>query len=367
MKSLVLFALILLTTNVFANDGAFFASGNQLIPIQESDIEISKEILTIKRVGDYLHVTVDYTFMNNADAKEILVGFEAKSPSGDVDGTPIDGKHPFMQDFSVMVNNELLPFEVAMVNKETYYVNDEIASLTDEEALGEHFEMNYPNFFYVYHFNVRFERGENKIIHTYQYKISGSIEMDFEFDYILTAANRWANKQIDDFTLKLDLGDYTDYYVSKSFFSSSENWTNGMFIEPKNRVIYEETNPMYVLTQEDIPTFHQKNFHPEDELRVYMPKNHYLLMAETFDYKELDLSYSFEHVNHLETSVNEQSYKILRNYPYARRGYVFKTAYIQAYYEKMPWYQPDPNYEAKPELLTEGEQIWLGNVVNPKK
>lgn len=363
MKSLLLLLTIALTSNAFSNDGAYFVSGNQLIPIQESDIEISKEILTIKRVGDYLHVTVDYTFTNNGEAKELLVGFEAKSPGGDVDGTPIDGRHPYMNDFSVTVNDEVLPFEVAMVNTENYYVQNEISGLTEEEALGENFDVNYPNFYYVYHFNVRFKPGVNKIIHTYRYHISGSVDMAFSFDYILTAANRWANKQIDDFTLLLDLGQYSDYYVSKSFFSSSKNWTNGLFLEGVLPAFYEElyelSMPMYVVTKDEVPTFHQKNFHPEGELNVFNIRPFDILMAETFDSKELDLPYDVSSVTHLETTTDEVSYKILRNLPYAVRGYVFKTKAIREYYERLDWYQPNPEYVAEIELLTEEEQAWL--------
>jgi hypothetical protein len=35
----------------FANDGAFYANGNQLIPITESKISVKKEILLIERVN----------------------------------------------------------------------------------------------------------------------------------------------------------------------------------------------------------------------------------------------------------------------------------------------------------------------------
>jgi hypothetical protein len=307
-----------------------------------------------------LHVTVDYTFTNNGAAKDILVGFEAKSPSGDVDGTPVDGKHPYMSDFSVNVNGALLPFEVSMVNTEDYFVQNEVAALTEEEALPENYNVNYVNFYYVYHFNVHFEPGVNSILHTYKYRISGSVEMDFEFDYILTAANRWANKQIDDFTLILDLGTYTDYYVSKNFFSDYKDWENGHFKDGDNLpYMYDDKTPMYVLTRDEIPTFRRKNFHPEGELRVYMNRPHYVMMAESFDAEELTLPYNFDHVKHLETTTDEFSYKVLRNYVYARRGYVFKTEAIQKYYEKTFWYHPNPDYVAKPEMLSEEEQLWL--------
>ena len=65
---LILILSLLSTTLLFSNDGAFYSSGNQLVPIDETDIECRKEILSIKRVGEnsntQFEVTVDYTFYN---------------------------------------------------------------------------------------------------------------------------------------------------------------------------------------------------------------------------------------------------------------------------------------------------------------
>ena len=52
-----------------ANDGVFYASGNQLIPITETDISVKKEVLTLNRVGDHLEVTVYYEFFNPVGEK----------------------------------------------------------------------------------------------------------------------------------------------------------------------------------------------------------------------------------------------------------------------------------------------------------
>jgi len=101
-KHILLILLILSGYSVFANDGAFFAKGNQLIPINETDITVKKEILTLKKIrNQFIEVTVYYEFFNPKEDKKITVGFEAFSPNGDVDGAPKNGKHPYMRDFTV--------------------------------------------------------------------------------------------------------------------------------------------------------------------------------------------------------------------------------------------------------------------------
>ena len=58
--------------------------------------------------------------------------------------------------------------------------------------------------------------------------------------------------------------------------------------------------------------------------------------------------------------------KIIKNLPYARRGYLFKTDYIASFYKKTPWYKEDKNYKADYKSLTRDEKEWLKNIENFK-
>ena len=59
MKKAFLFLLMVLPLiGVKANDGVFYAQGNHLIPITETDISVKKEVLTINKVGEVIKVTV---------------------------------------------------------------------------------------------------------------------------------------------------------------------------------------------------------------------------------------------------------------------------------------------------------------------
>lgn len=57
-KYLLFFCAILLSSLGRANDGVFYTSGNQLIPITETEISVKKEILSITREDNKMLVHV---------------------------------------------------------------------------------------------------------------------------------------------------------------------------------------------------------------------------------------------------------------------------------------------------------------------
>ena len=124
MKYTILFLAIAISLNARANDGSFFAKGNQLIPITETSISVKKEMLTLKKIrNQFIEVTVYYEFFNPGEEKNLTVGFEAFSPGGDVNGTPKNGQHPYMRDFTVELNNKILTYNIAYVYDSTYVKN----------------------------------------------------------------------------------------------------------------------------------------------------------------------------------------------------------------------------------------------------
>ena len=114
MKKILLFLVFCAAVGrLAANDCAFYAAGNQLIPINETDIRVQKEILTINRVGKQLEVTVYYEFFNPVGEKDLLVGFEAPSP---YNGAYFKNfpEQPYMHDFKVVMNGKISPMRLAM-------------------------------------------------------------------------------------------------------------------------------------------------------------------------------------------------------------------------------------------------------------
>lgn len=118
MKKYILTILIALAAIITstANDGVYFTSGNFLVPLQETDISVSKEILTITIGKDgFAKVDVYYEFNNKGQAKNVTMAFEAASPYNSCAPLDHQGKHPDIKDFTVNMNGVSLSHRNAVV------------------------------------------------------------------------------------------------------------------------------------------------------------------------------------------------------------------------------------------------------------
>ncbi len=384
-----------------ANDGVFYASGNQLIPITETDISVKKEVLTINRVGDHIEVTVYYEFFNPVGEKELLVGFEAESPYNSMlDPFEMFPRHPHIRNFKVAMNGEPLTFEIANVPlkyydhvKDTflsnpYFNNGHIETWDKQRITDSIYAWGAPDLptDYVYHFKAKFRPGLNIIYHTYDFDLSFSIDEEFYFPYVLTAANRWANHQIDDFLLLVNMGDRESFSIDPDFFQSPDEWR---FLGKGKTTTYSSLYP----TKRDIPVFHvqegslafrKANFHPEGEL--YLTKSntiHYsfgdpddapsfteTLAEQYYSYSDLLAALRHEITNSLipsdtdyeynyDTLVTPDQRRILKNLPFAYRGYIFKTKVLRDYFEATDWYLPNPEYDGNMDAFSAEERKWV--------
>lgn len=411
-KTFIILLALLATASLKANDGAFYAQGNHLIPITETTISVRKEILTITHMadtitgwGDMFKVNVYYEFFNPGPAKDVTVGFESPTPDGNGYGGTLDEAYkgqPYMYGFNVVMNGKPLPHQVAHVpykyegdyqfdytrKTEDYYKNGQVQDMPKEqykanlrryfpeEADAEEAALDYYGylFYYVYHFNAHFNEGLNTIQHTYTVKGSDLVMTDYLFDYIMTAANRWANNGIDDFTLILNMGDHTSFSVCPTFYASPDEWTfsgKGKIGERREMIGMCENCPMFHVQTGSL-VFKQKNFHPEGELHI-MSDALYLYM---YDFKEGDKDeiegfvndFKSKYYNNLmlddEQPVDISKFtpeqkRIVKNVPFAYRGYVFKDKGLQCFFESTDWYIPNPDYQADMSKLETGEKKWV--------
>lgn len=394
-----------------ANDGVFYASGNQLIPITETDISVKKEVLTLNRVGDHIEVTVYYEFFNPVGEKELLIGFEAQSPyNSSLDPFKVFPRHPHIRNFKVAMNGEPLTYDIANVEDgryvnekyqfSQYYSNGRFINWTPqqiEDTLAAWGDPPGLPIDYVYHFKAKFRPGLNIIYHTYDFDLSFSIGEEYYFPYVLTAANRWANRQIDDFLLIINMGDRESFMIHPDFFKSANEWaidgrgkitSDSVWVWDNNDDI-RVSCPLFHI-QEGGVSFRKANFHPEGELTIekrriwnfvdwnadgknnlvasksskegvasqYYPYPQILSILDnemtaafTNDSTKLNLAY--------DTLVTPEQRRILRNLPFAYRGYIFKSKPLQDYFESTDWYLPNPEYDGNTAVFSEEERKWV--------
>jgi hypothetical protein len=102
--------------------------------------------------------------------------------------------------------------------------------------------------------------------------------------------------------------------------------------------------------------FHKAGFRPKGELGLYA--RNYMPESEEFNRNE-QLPFSVDQQDRIGKPMSESDRRILKNLPFARRGYVFSNTEMQQFYEQMDWYIPNPNYKPEVKFLTDPEKEWI--------
>ena len=344
MKKL-LFAIIFAvvsTLKIGANDGIFYVNGNEIKPIKSTDIRVDKEILNIKKISDkQVSVSVYYEFFNPGSPQMLQVGFEATPPQselemamdGPVKSGNIDKPHPNIHQFTVQMNDDILPY----TNRTQYNK-----------------QYGFPEK-YVYLFDANFQSGKNVIRHSYICDLSMNVSSFYEFSYVLDAAKRWAGGIIGNFTLNIDMGEQQAFGVKETFFKDLNDWTlagTGKVIDCKKKEIYGNDSIMKCYIRQGCMVYHKLNFNPNHNLIIFCldgictwePDKNNVFDAKAY----VDDLYShipFTDFKDNPKGKDEFSERVIRNLPYARHGYVFQNKELNDFFKTIEWYLPDPNYK----------------------
>lgn len=283
--------LLCLVCGISANDGVFYSNGSMLFPLKETDISVSREVLTIT-VGrdEHAYVDVSYEFVNHGDsAKTVVMAFEAASPYNVDEHFSKAGVHPYISNFSVEMNGLSLPHRNAVVamkygleggGYEMLPVN-----LKEWKAYGEvpdsilpHGSMLYSPrldsivpYGYGYFFDATFLPGKNTIHHTYRYHMSKNVVNRFSIPYWLTPAMRWANNRIDDFTLRIkaDIGVgvcLEDSLFMKHPFTSADG--GGQIYSFERNTGYYKKHYTLAFPNGSYIEWHAKDFVPRKDIEI---------------------------------------------------------------------------------------------------
>jgi YARHG domain-containing protein len=375
----ILFSILIISPiDLCGNIAVYGMKGNHLVPKEECDIEVASEILRIQLVGnDTFAIYADYELYNPGEEKTIMVGFDLAPRAND--GFMLHDRTAFesIYEFEVAANQQLLEYNRQKVyDSSSFFIVD--WELRRDSAFPGIQQYSLPKekwwksywYNHVYFYEVTFKPGINKIRNCYKCSI-GLLNLDmYDIDYILTSANKWANNQIDDFTLIIDLGEYQGFMVRKENFKD-ENWIydcktkdTTLWRYKKHKRDSIDFKCFYTL---EIPIIYkQKNFHPTDELKIEAITSDFFFGFFDFNFLDYELFYNdmnyYPYYSGICSFDDEISYEILKNHPYARRGMIFSNPEIQHYFECRDWYQPNPEYQPNYESLSSTEKGWLFHI-----
>jgi len=378
MKSLFSFAIatIVGVVSAFANDGVYYTSGNQLVPYAETTIQVKKEILTISLLDSKVaKVDVYYEFLNpSSSSKTIQMGFEADPSYNDDYEFYTNGVHKRIYDFTVEMNGQKINHKNAVCLANAKDIKSGLLDLNKYEYNADYSglfrkgdeEGESVKYAYVYYFNATFKPGINKIHHTYSYTMSESVGLMYEISYKLSPAARWANRQIDDFTLIVRADNTAKH------FSIQKNGLKGasaQIIEGKGKIrTAPDKSELYeIVLRNGAVQFHADNFRPdpEHELEIASAESIYGWtggrLAESYDRVSCStlMIWGYDNESAHKTLTVDQAKRIARNAPYANRGHVFKDPFLKKYFESLYWYMPDPSYVDSQKDFTESDKEWL--------
>lgn len=371
MRHLLISLLLLVTLTAVANDGTYFTSGNQLVPLQETQISVKKEVLTISlRDNGYADVDVYYEFYNPGQvAREVLMGFEAEPPYNDAYEFYPSGVHPYINSFSVEMNGEKISHRNAVavsndnelpqiinVNEWNFDVDNGMGMSLTNKTTGEE-----KSFDYVYYFNARFKPGVNVVHHTYSYCLSVIVGTTWALSYKLSPAARWANKRIDDFTLVIKAENTAKHFImDKGIFGAGNRFVKKSGLM-KMRTLPSRDNfgegRWEIAMRNGAIQMHVANFRPDAEHEL-----HFSSADEYYCYGSVDGEFHYGAFydrssptyvymadvagDHTVVPADKAfRQRICRNLPFAHRGHVFKDAKLKKYFESLFWYMPDPSYK----------------------
>ncbi len=340
--------LLLAPSLLFADDGVFFASGNTLVPLHESSIALKKEVLKLKKNKNYMDVDVYFEFDNPKQTRKETVGFVVPNTEMTIDSFAM----PYVKDFSVTMNDSVLHYTLSRFEQTGFKRGKKMAAVVDT---GD----------FIYYFSATFKPGLNTIHHFYRFRAGLGQTNDAEYAYKLMTGTSWANGEMEDFTLTLDLGPDAYFYLPQTFWKNGSDipWQiqgDGILSRAfENPDRYDSsTFPAihFVKMHSGTISCHLMHFRPDYDFWTASPRQYNLSYWVSRWFKQenptllarLDTIYQPWGMDLREIYTDEDQLPLLhdsellylRNLPFAFHDCSFKNEKLTNYYSQFNWYYP---------------------------
>ena len=126
------------------------------------------------------------------------------------------------------------------------------------------------SFAYAYYFDAPFRKGENRVRHTYRYRMSWGVGRDYEVSYTLTPVTRWRGGQVDDFTLRIKSETDREIVMNDSLFLGAPFKLKGIGdIYQLQSDYWGYSQCLFApLMEGNVLEWHSTNFAPKENLHI---------------------------------------------------------------------------------------------------
>ena len=218
---------------------------------------------------------------------------------------------------------------------------------------------------FIYYFKIKFKKGLNIIRHSYSYK--GSYMADPKapgpnFQYRLTTGKMWANKKIDDFEILINIGP-DSYFSVPSYFEEGKNvdWKI-IGIGKIGDANAKNLNQRRVKIKSGFLYYKTTDFKPDFDLTI----STVIPFTELKDYCDIYFRGNYNKPREL-SDLSVSDLRLIRNSYYAIHGFKFKSAELNAYFNKFTWYIPDPNLRNDNVIFSPHEKSIIEKIVEEEK
>jgi len=350
---------LFLSSGSFADDGAFYSQGSTLIPVKHTTISLKKEVLSMKRKGYRMLIDVAFEFYNPGAERTETVGFVTPPCFGE--NFDEIGRLPDITGFTVEANGTMLQYKISRLGKSGFRLP--VAIDTEKND-------------FVYYFKVKFIQGVNKIHHTYTMRANSSPIMPAGFDYRLTTGNTWANGEMEDFTLHIDMGPDYLFKLPSTFnkdghqvewvadstakISCGRRW---MLFEGQE----DTTTDCFIIAHTGGVTFHAMHFKPDYDLYFGEPN------FDWFDeFLQVLVKNPVEDLFNIDDTaeiakLNDRDLHLVKNYLFAVHNCAFKSKELSEFFDQFTWYFPYPDRTPEVGLLDKSERHLLAFISQEEK
>lgn len=355
-KPIIFILLLSLAINLIANDGRYLSNGSVIFPMQDNNIELTKEILSFSCRNMKSQVHIQFTFDNKENIeKKILVGFQAPNSFGDVDKFTLN--NPPIQNFTIQFDGNIIPYTVKMAECEDCPLKDVGSIKLNQASIAV----------FVYLFEITFKPGINVINHSYEFQASERVDIKEVYDYILTTGAKWKNKTIKELKVEIVLGENINCFVQNSFGNNAV-WNIIGTGKILNKQIFEDTiSYKLVRIVSGKLEITVKNLEPKQNIRFGMLNHSVFIDKFGFDENESKVYKALLFSSIADETYTKEELRLIRNSVYAKYGYVFKSKDLIDYFNKFECYIPNPNLRMEEISLTKDEKKLINEITAREK